>query len=61
MEVDFQEACRFFWLVKGHLGASKETIISSYPGYFKRLWGNNERAGYGMEGFEEAYNKKVNE
>jgi len=61
MDVDFREACRLFWLVKGHLGANEKTIISSYPGYFKRLWGNNERAEYGMEGFEEAYNKKVNE
>ena len=50
----------FFWLVKGHLDTSHETIISSYDGYFKRLWGNCERAEYGMEGFEEAYQLKFN-
>jgi len=61
MDVDFKEACRLFWLVKGHLNTSEETIMSSYNGYLKRLWGNNERTEYGMEGFEEAYKKKVNE
>ncbi|MBL6910917.1 MAG: hypothetical protein ISR34_10915 [Pirellulales bacterium] len=61
MDVDFKEACRLFWLIKGHLGADDKTIISCYDGYFKRLWSNNERAVYGMEGFDEAYNKKVNE
>jgi hypothetical protein len=61
MDVDFKEACILFWLVKGHLNTSEETIMSSYNGYFKRLWGNNERTEYGMEGFEEAYKKKVNE
>ena len=61
MDVDFKEACRLFWLKKGHLGADDKTIISCYDGYFKRLWSNNERAEYGMEGFDEAYNKKVNE
>ena len=61
MDVDFKEACRLFWLTKGHLGADNKTIISCSDGYFKRLWNNNERAVYGMEGFDEAYNKKVNE
>ena len=61
MDVDFKEACRLFWLTKGHLLADDKTIISCYDGYFKRLWSNNERAVYGMEGFDEAYNKKVNE
>ncbi len=61
MEPDFKEACRLFWLTKGHLTATPETIFSCYDGYFRRLWNNNERAVYGMEGFEEAYNKKVSE
>ena len=56
-----KDSARLFWLTKGHLNTTNETIISSYNGYFKRLWGNNERAEYGMEGFEEAYNKKVSE
>jgi len=41
-------------MVKGHLNTSEETIRSSYDGYFKRLWHNEE--GYTKEeGFEEAY------
>ena len=54
---EIEQAYRLFWLVKGHLNASHETITSSYDSYFRRLWGNCERAGYGMEGFEEAYEK----
>ena len=57
---DLKEACRLFWLTKGHLGADDKTIISCYNGYLKRLWNNNERAVYGMEGFEEAYKERQN-
>lgn len=57
-EKEFKEACRLFWLVKGHLTATNETIMSSQDSYFKRLWNNNERMEYGMEGFEEAYSNK---
>ena len=60
MDPDIKEACRVFWLVKGHLKSTDATILSSYNGYFKRLWNNNERSGYGMEGFEEAYKKLMN-
>ena len=60
MNDDYKEACRLFWLTKGHLyNVSDETILSCYDSYFKRLWGNNERAVYGMDGFEEAYQKKL--
>lgn len=52
---DLKEACRLFWLTKGHLTATPETIFSCYDGYFRRLWYNNERAEYGMEGFDEAF------
>ena len=52
---DLKQACRLFWLTKGHLKSDKKTIISCYNGFFKRLWNNNERAVYGMDGFEEAY------
>ena len=53
-KVSLKEACRLFWMVKGHLNTSEETIRSSYDGYFKRLWHNEE--GYiKEEGFEEAY------
>lgn len=59
MDVDFKEACRLFYLTKGHLNTSDETIISCHDSYFKRLWGNNERAVYGMEGFEEAFKERL--
>jgi len=52
--MDHKEAHRLFWLTKGHL-ADEATVLSSANGYFKRLWGNCERAVYGEEGFEEAY------
>ena len=51
MSQDFKEACRLFWMVKGHLGASADS-------YFRRLWGNCENY-YKEEGFEEAYQKKL--
>ncbi len=54
-----KEACRLFWIVKGHLNTSSETIDSCYDGYFKRMWCNlqgesAEDLGY-LDGFEEAY------
>lgn len=52
---DFKDKCSIFWLTKGHLGASRETIEACYDGYLFRLWNNNERFRYGMEGFEKAY------
>lgn len=45
-------------MVKGHLNTSPETIRSSYNGYFKRLWYNNE-AYIKEEGFEEVYKKHL--
>lgn len=56
---DFKEACRLYWLVKGHLGADDKTIVESYDSYFKRLWNNNERQEYGMDGFEEAFKERL--
>jgi hypothetical protein len=53
---NIKEAYRIFWMIKGHLGASEETILSCADGYFKRLWCNNE-AYLHEEGFEEAWNK----
>tara|TARA_B000000609_G_C24047417_1_gene279332 strand:+ start:526 stop:714 length:189 start_codon:yes stop_codon:yes gene_type:complete len=53
-DVSLKECCRLFWMVKGHLNTSEETIRSSYNGYFKRLW-YNEEAYIKEEGFEEAY------
>ena len=53
-----KEANRLNWLVKGKLidiSESDATVEQLYDSYFKRLWGNNERAGYGAVGFEAAY------
>ena len=35
---ELKEAYRLFFLVKGHLNATPETVLSSADGYFKRLW-----------------------
>ncbi len=59
---DFKEACRLFWMVKGHLNTSRETIVSSQDSYFKRLWimGSNGAPLYeAEEGFEEAYKEYI--
>ena len=53
-EPDFKECCRIFYIVKGHLRATEETIKSSYNGYFKRVW-YDEETYYKTEGFEEAW------
>jgi len=50
-----KEAHRMFWIVKGHF-ANEVTVLQSADGYFKRVWGNHE-ACYHEEGFEEAYQK----
>ena len=50
------ESYKIFWLVKGHF-ASHKTVMDSADSYFKRLWNNNERAEYGLTGFDEAYKK----
>ena len=52
----FKEKAKIFWMVKGHLPDPK-TIESAYPGYFKRLW-HNEEAYVKADGFEEAFQKK---
>ena len=55
---EVKEAYELFWLVKGHLNSTHETIMSSKNGYFKRLWnlhqGENMYDMYG-DGFEEAW------
>ena len=51
-----------FYMTKGHLNASEETIVACYDGYFKRAWINEEFNCVGKdEGFEECYEsfKKV--
>jgi len=61
-EPDLKEASRLFWLVKGHLNTSNATILSSYNGYFRRLWisGSNGAPLDEYEvGFEEAWQKRL--
>lgn len=53
-----KEANRLNWLIKGKLidkSESDSVVEQTYDSYFKRLWGNNERAEYGATGFEAAY------
>lgn len=52
---ELKEAARIFWIVKGHL-TDEATMLDSYNGYFKRLWGNHENCVH-EEGFEEAWSR----
>jgi|TARA_B100000085_G_scaffold152187_1_gene138327 hypothetical protein len=48
-------------MVKGTLmnpNASDEETEKTYESYLKRMWGNNERAVYGLVGFEAAWKKR---
>lgn len=56
-----KEANRFNWLIKGKLidkSWSDEQVERTYNSYMTRLWGNNERAVYGEEGFEQAWKSR---
>lgn len=37
-DAELKEAYRLFFLVKGHLDATPETVLGSANGYFRRLW-----------------------
>ena len=59
-----KEANRLNWMVKGQLITKSESdsvVEYLYDSYFKRLWGNHERSQYALEGFEEAYEYRVQE
>jgi hypothetical protein len=53
-----KEACRLFYMVKGHLPNDMKTIYACYDGYFKRLWNNTESYTHEV-GFEEEYKKML--
>jgi hypothetical protein len=58
-----KEANRLNWMIKGKLidvSWSDETVEKTYHSYFKRLWGNNESYIH-EDGFEEAYEQRVQE
>lgn len=60
---ELKEAYRLFFMVKGHLDATPETVLGSAEGYFKRLWydGANGAPLYDYaEQFEVAWRKKHN-
>jgi len=55
---DLKEYYKVFYMVKGHLDASPQTVIDSYNGYFRRLWidGSNGAPLYDYEEqFEQAW------
>ena len=56
-KVDFKEACRLFWMVKGHINTTETVIMECYDGYFNRMWYNSESYVH-TEGFEEAWENK---
>tara|TARA_B100000925_G_C22009602_1_gene475560 strand:+ start:149 stop:367 length:219 start_codon:yes stop_codon:yes gene_type:complete len=56
-----KEACRIYFLVKGHIDISDEQAFSSYNSYFRRLWfaGSDGAPLYEKEdAFEEAWRNK---
>ena len=53
-----KEVYKMFYMTKGHLKATEQTIYSCYWGYFKRAWYNEEFCNHG-EGFEQAW-KELN-
>lgn len=60
---DLKEEYRLFYMVKGHLDASPETVIDCANGYFKRLWadGSNGAPLYDYnDQFEQAWRNKHN-
>jgi len=60
---DLKEEYRIFYMVKGHLDATPQTVIGSYDSYFKRLWydGANGAPLYNYaEQFEQAWEERQN-
>ena len=55
-----KEACKLFWMEKGHFNCTIETILDSRNSYFKRAW-YNEEAYVHMKGFEEAFLEMLKE
>lgn len=60
---DLKEEYRIFYMVKGHLDASPQTVMSCADSYFKRLWadGSNGAPLYDYEEqFEHAWRYRQN-
>ncbi len=61
VEINIKKANELMWAVKGQLipeNYSDEDIKKTYDSYFARMWGNHEYT-YRLEGFEEAWAKRV--
>jgi len=61
VEINIKKANELMWAVKGHLipeTYTDEDIEKLYNSYFARMWGNHEYT-YRLEGFEEAWEKRV--
>ena len=60
MTVDYKEANKIHYRVKGHLIPeewSDSDIVKMYDSYFARCWGNNE-GGHLDEAFEAAWHER---
>ena len=60
MTVDYKEANKMHYRVKGHLIPDEwedSDIVKMYDGYFKRMWGNNE-CGHIDDAFEIVWKEK---
>ena len=58
---DLKEEYKIFYMVKGHLDATPQTVINSADGYFKRLWAdgcNGAPLYLYEEQFERAWEEK---
>jgi len=61
VEINIKKANELMWAVKGQLipeNYTDEDIEKSYNLYFARMWGNHEYI-YRLDGFEEAWKKRV--
>lgn len=54
---DLKEEYRLFFMVKGHLNSSPETVIASAEGYFKRLWVDGSN-GAPLYDYDEQFEKE---
>ena len=52
-----KEVYKMFYMTKGHLNSTEETIYSCYWSYFKRAWYNEEFYRYDDGRFEEEWDK----
>ena len=55
---DDKEVMRMFYMTKGHLNSSIETMRSCYWGYWKRAWYNGEFYNHGQD-FEKVYKERM--